>query len=432
MATKNQAVLILGVEPRITVPVARSLWRQGIEVVVAGLSPHDPILGSRAIRKSVHLTAPESSARKFSEELAAFIRARHVDMLIPVTDGALSAISTCYEDLSRTVQVACPPPHIVRRVLNKEETLTAARANGIRVPREYALPQGRELDALPSMDFPVVAKPREKTSRENFKVRFLNSESQLRREWETGALGDAILQEYCRGEGVGVEMLVKGGECLAAFQHRRLRELPHTGGVAVRAIAEPLDPQLKVLSLQLLRALEWEGVAMVEFRHDRSTGAAYLMEVNGRYWGTVALPIQAGVDFPFYQWQLAHAEALDVCTTYAVGTTWEWTAGTLKRQHGLLRSGAHGVSSRAQHDILGAGRKFDALWSARDPLPAVLEALTVTRKLAIADLKAVLKRILPGRAVRRFSQSSAVGAIRQGSAAKEHCAQPDARVRAPH
>ena len=32
-------VLILGVEPRITVPVARSLHRLGVPVAVAGLSP---------------------------------------------------------------------------------------------------------------------------------------------------------------------------------------------------------------------------------------------------------------------------------------------------------------------------------------------------------------------------------------------------------
>jgi predicted ATP-grasp superfamily ATP-dependent carboligase len=37
---------------------------------------------------------------------------------------------------------------------------------------------------------------------------------------------------------------------------------------------------------------------MVEFKRDRATGIHYLMEVNGRLWGSLQLAIDAGVDFP--------------------------------------------------------------------------------------------------------------------------------------
>ena len=53
-----------------------------------------------------------------------------------------------------------------------------------------------------------------------------------------------LLQEYCAGAGVGVEMLMHEGNCLGVFQHRRLKELPYTGGVSVTAIAEQPDPGL--------------------------------------------------------------------------------------------------------------------------------------------------------------------------------------------
>ena len=55
------------------------------------------------------------------------------------------------------------------------------------------------------------------------------------------------------------------------------------------AVSEPLDPVLTEHSLSLLRAIGREGIAMVEFKHDRHAQRPLLMEVNGRYWGSIGL-----------------------------------------------------------------------------------------------------------------------------------------------
>src|SRR5262249_30616411 len=47
------------------------------------------------------------------------------------------------------------------------------------------------------------------------------------------------------------------------------------------------------------RAMEWDGVAMVEFRYDPVSGDAVLMEVNGRFWGSLPLAVHSGVNFPY-------------------------------------------------------------------------------------------------------------------------------------
>src|SRR4029077_9073436 len=100
-----------------------------------------------------------------------------------------------------------------------------------------------------------------------------------------------------------------------------------TGGVAVIAVSEDPDPELLRSSVALLNALEWEGAAMVEFRVERETGVSTLMEVNGRFWGSVSLPIMAGVDFPFYYWQVLHGEPPRVPDRYTVGMRWRWSPG---------------------------------------------------------------------------------------------------------
>ena len=112
MGAAKQPVLILGVEPRISVPIARSLHQQGIPVAIGGLSPQDPRISSRAVMHFLRLPGYQDQAAEFLEALSSFIRTKGVDMLIPATDAALSAISQHYDALSPLLHVACPPPHI--------------------------------------------------------------------------------------------------------------------------------------------------------------------------------------------------------------------------------------------------------------------------------------------------------------------------------
>jgi predicted ATP-grasp superfamily ATP-dependent carboligase len=77
--------------------------------------------------------------------------------------------------------------------------------------------------------------------------------------------------------------------------HRRIREYPITGGASTAAESF-YDPALRDLRLTLLRALNWHGVAMVEFKKDQRDGTHKL--INAKFWGSLDLAIAAGVDFP--------------------------------------------------------------------------------------------------------------------------------------
>lgn len=44
--------------------------------------------------------------------------------------------------------------------------------------------------------------------------------------------------------------------------------------------------------------LNWNGISVFECRWDSSTDDFFLIEVNARFWGSLHLPIHAGVDFP--------------------------------------------------------------------------------------------------------------------------------------
>ena len=363
---------------------------------------------SRAIREFRRIRRPDLGRAEFVEQLGRFIREGGHDMVIPTDDQTLTALTEHYNDFKDAVHIACPPPAITRLVLNKVSTLEIARQCGIRAPRSHVITNSAQLsDLARSFPFPWVLKPAEKEIRlEETKSFTLATADQVARTFPAARdfTPPMLLQEYCEGVGVGLEVLMHEGKCLTIFQHRRLKEFPYTGGVSVTAVAESPDPALVESSLALLRTLQWEGVAMVEFKVNPATGEAVLMEVNGRYWGTLSLPISAGIDFPWYQWQLAHGERPQIPTTYAAGKRWRWTVGYLDRLYCLLVAARGSIVARKelckslQHipeDF--STRVFNATLVLRDPVPSVIAFFRIVRSLVFHSISALLRSSDGGR-----------------------------------
>lgn len=399
----RNSVLLLGWVSRIVVAVARSLHRNGVTVDVAHFAdPPAPVAG--AIRESRRVPRPDLDPAGFIELLGNFIRQGGHDMLIPTDDQALAALTEHYHDLKDLVYIACPPPEITRRVLDKGSTLELARKCGIQTPDSKVISNSTQLfDLRSSFPFPWVLKPATKEVRvEEKKSYILARAEEVEAEFPRAQefTPPMLLQEYCMGFGVGVETLMHEGKALAIFQHRRLKEFPYTGGMSVTAISEQPEPLLVEKSLALLRALQWEGPAMVEFKVNPRDGKAVLMEVNGRYWGTIELPIFAGIDFPLYHWQIVHGEVPVIPRDYGAGIKWEWTCGHIHRLHGLLVAAKS--SPLARKELLRSLVQFPvsfgpstchSLFSASDPMPAVVELLRLCKVFFRQDAKALFKRV---------------------------------------
>ncbi len=52
---------------------------------------------------------------------------------------------------------------------------------------------------------------------------------------------------------------------------------------------------------------------MVEFKVDDRDGRARLLEINGRFWGSLPLAVHAGADFPAAYYRLACGEPFQPC-----------------------------------------------------------------------------------------------------------------------
>ena len=399
-------VLVFNAVPHVVVAVARSLGRRGIPVTFVSVDGRGRPPASRSIHDFLQLPGHRDAPQEFIDGLVKAIKSRGHDMLIPCSDPGLAATLEHYDCLSSLLHIGCPSPEIVRRVLDKSQTIEAARACGILTPETCDLPNLATLESLRNLlRFPIIAKPlsKEDESKHAFKMRYFATFQDLRDAFllDPRFGEDNLLQEYCVGEGVGIEVLFRDNQPLAMFQHRRLKELPVTGGGSVTSISEPLDPLLAEQAVALLRKLNWEGVAMVEFKRDRAEQRSVLMEVNGRYWGSLPLAIGAGIDFPLYEWQLAHGEQPVIPASYPAGLRFRWLGGDIRRLGSLfndgLGEGGFPLPSKTT-EIISFLEDFThpschAIWSWSDPKPAFEDCRGAIRSAIGAIFEGLIRKV---------------------------------------
>jgi predicted ATP-grasp superfamily ATP-dependent carboligase/protein-tyrosine-phosphatase len=400
----KQRILIVGDELRVVLSVARSLARCNVDVILAHTIPNR-FVRSRALARHVRI-AGSGDFGAYAADVIRVARETAPDLLIPCSDSALRVVVEREAELRLLCAVAAPPARAVRMVLDKDCTMTTAAAHGVPVPRTYDIPNIDALDRV-ELQYPVVAKPRDKSKPGGnlFKARYYFAPDALRAEFVAKpSFGlDHLIQRYHPGHGVGIGALISQGNVLAVAQHRRLTEYPSSGGVAVTAVSEAVDPTLAGHALRLLRALEWEGVAMVEFKRDPETGDAVLMEVNGRFWGSIALAIASGIDFPRHLWEATTGRQCTAPASSRPGVRFRWSAGELRRLAEVARDASQpGRGARTRSAMLAFVRHSvssyrDALWRIDDPLPAIAEFGSVVLDVGSGMARSMIGRLLPRR-----------------------------------
>src|SRR4029077_449257 len=103
-----------------------------------------------------------------------------------------------------------------------------------------------------------------------------------------------LIEGHVPGRGAGVFFLHWRGRLLAEFMHLRVHEVPHTGGVSSYRRSW-WHQGMRDDGLAKLQAMDWEGVAMMEYRWNPSTDDFWFLEMNGRFWGSLHLALFAGV-----------------------------------------------------------------------------------------------------------------------------------------
>lgn len=395
---------VLDGDQRPALAIVRALGRRGITVHVGDSRPACLASSSRYCASHVTYPSPEHDPQAFQQFLLDFIERTRVDVLLPVTDVTTYAVSFLQDALGRRTALAVPPFDAFEATANKWTMTQRAAACGIRIPQTHLVHGASELqEVMDRVQYPAVIKPvRSRIPVAGGwiagRVMYAASADELRRlHHETPHLASYpyLIQERIIGPGVGVFALFDRGRAVAAFGHRRLREKPPSGGVSVLRESIPVPAPLASSAARLLGPLNWHGVAMLEFKQDYRSREFYLMEVNGRFWGSLQLAVDAGLDFPYFTYQLALGQPLDMPAAYKTGVRSRWLLGDLDHLLARLTKNdrdlqlADGAPSKLRTiaaflNFAAPGLHYEVLTLA-DPRPGFYEMREYLRNLLAAD-----------------------------------------------
>jgi D-aspartate ligase len=227
-------------------------------------------------------------------------------VLFPTRDENVAAVSQHRERLSEWFRVPTPGWETIRWAWNKKYTYELAERLGIPVPRTWCPATVEELDLIDA-DFPLGVKPAVK---EDFfyatraKAWRANNRQQLRQLFEKARAyvngHEILVQEIIPGDGdrqYSSCVFVKDGRPLASMEARRRRQHPPEFGRAATFVETIDRPDLLEPTLKFLRAINYYGLAEIEYKHDPRDDKFKLLDVNARTWGFHSLGASAGVDF---------------------------------------------------------------------------------------------------------------------------------------
>ena len=343
---KKPAVIILDGNQRSALAATRSLGMKGIDVVVGAEVARSLASSSRFCKWGFSYPSPEYNPAAFLRAVVETSERYDNPVLFPMTDMTVNEILLNRHLFPQNVRIPFSDHGQYDALSDKENLFRQARKLSIPMPETLFSSDFTSRDALATeavrMGFPLVVKAAH--SRERVSGKYVASSATYAKDLNElkAVLGKApynqmrcLVQKRIQGEGIGIFLLARNGDILAKFAHRRIREKPPSGGVSV--LCESIDPPAEALDVasRLISVNKWHGVAMIEFKWDDGENRPKLIEVNGRFWGSLNLAIRAGVDFPLLLYGLALGEKVEGPPEYRIGLKSRWELGDL--DHLLIR-----------------------------------------------------------------------------------------------
>ena len=297
-------ILLLGANERAAFSFAKSFQKQGYSVTVINDKWH-PINYSRFVKRFIKTNYSfEQETENSLKEIEVHLSQTKYDVLIPVHDVALTICKQFKDLLSLHTKILYVNPDETQIFCSDKYALwTECKTLQLPVPYSIIIKELKELESLPAIHFPCIAKPVSSVVYCNgkifsYSVKKIYSMEELvdfvREKIETVAV---MIQEILtEGFGAGYNFLSVNGQVINAYAHQRINEAHGGGQSSYRKTIPPGEYNIESYSKKLLAQINWTGIAMIEYRVMNNT--PYIMEINGRGWGSMELGIFAGCNLP--------------------------------------------------------------------------------------------------------------------------------------
>ncbi len=338
-------VFVLDANQKSSLATIRSLAKKNIDVISGSTNKFPYSISTKYSSHYYNYPSPVYNPDLFIDYLDKVFS--HYDKLIvfPMTDITMSELLRKIHCFPSNISIPFSDYNTYNTLSNKVSLFKIASKLDISIPWTLSFSNSEEFKEfcnVRELVFPAVLKPclsriylNNRWLKTSIKYVYSIAELYSCLDQEPFTSYPFLIQERIVGPGVGVFLLTQKGKVLAQFAHQRIREKPPSGGVSV--VCESIAPPKEALdaSIRLFEHVGWSGVGMVEFKMDERDGRPKLMEVNARFWGSLQLAINAGVDFPYLLYKMAIGEEIKGPEKYKTGIRCRWELGDL--DHLLIR-----------------------------------------------------------------------------------------------
>jgi len=422
----RDSALVLDGQTNQALACVRSLGRAGYDVFVAATRPRPLASWSRFARGRFRLSGETPAAFAALRRWAA---ARGVSLVLPLTERSCVLCNlerTAWE--AEGITVGSAPAPLLSLAFDKARTFELAQHAGVTTPPTRVPSTLSEVRAAAAdLGFPCVVKSRFSNAWDGARfvpdpgTSYVRNSTELEAAVALHRQGEhwPLIQGFVPGQGKGVFALFESGHPIAWFAHERLRDVRPSGSGSSLRRSAPLEPRLLDPAERLLASMGWHGPAMVEFRDD-GVHAPALMEVNGRFWGSLQLAVSAGADFPLWWAAILRGTPVERRAGYATGLTVRWLWGDVKRFLYILAGAPPGYPGRyptvlqGLKELLGrqpVGTRSET-WQPDDRWPAVGEWVQ-----GLSDLFSGRKRARAARQVQPAAPVAEAARVAPGSPA---------------
>lgn len=319
MSSEPSRILVLDANRNSALSFIRSLHRKEVEVTAGSRSKFTRGTLSRAASGTYVYPNPVDRPKQFVRHVADYLERNEHVAVVPMTDPTHSILSK-HKALIESTGTAVGVEEWETFVKANDKSRIAACATELSIPTPETYTPASFDEVVERADefaYPVLLKPRltsvvgadgsyteQRISGENYAESpavLLSAYRSFLEQCEHSHQEPPLVQEVVPGTTMATTALAEKGSCVAHFQEERLRTYPVDGGVGALRVGVR-EPEMLQYATAIIEALEWTGPIYVEFMR-LPDGTYRLIEVNGRYWGSLALAVNSGVDFPWLHYQ---------------------------------------------------------------------------------------------------------------------------------
>ncbi|MDF1552156.1 MAG: ATP-grasp domain-containing protein [Deferrisomatales bacterium] len=303
---RRRRVLAIVGDTQVGLWVVRSLARNGLTVHAVVNSAQGQAAHS-CYTASAWTVEARPGEPGFNDEILGLIRELDVGSVMPVSEGYHNRLISLRGQLdTMDVHLFSPSREAFDQATDKDAMHALCGELGVPVAR------GMRLDELmgqggTALRFPLVLRTRQQNvpgPKLGAKAAYAENLEQLKKLHSTveACADNVIVQEYHPGAEDHVQIVMHGGEAVGWGDYIGEHHMPLAGGVTVQRISCNHEPMVQD-AIRLLQAIDYEGVAGVQFHYDTATDEYIFLEINPRFSGGLPTVILAGFEAPFLLWQ---------------------------------------------------------------------------------------------------------------------------------